>query len=99
MMLICGHTHREKYPQEGELPYFNTGSCVRAKGITGMEISDGKILLVEWLTKADHEGTLRITRRVVRGPEPLSKFDMMREQYCQYGGAREVPEEQAPISD
>ncbi len=98
-MLICGHTHRDKYPQEGELPYFNTGSCVRAKGITGMEISDGKILLVEWLTKADHEGTLRITRRVVRGPEPLSKFDMMREQYCQYGPGRETHEEQAPIGD
>lgn len=40
-MLICGHTHRYKYPREGELPYFNTGCCIYPTTITGVEITGG----------------------------------------------------------
>lgn len=76
MMLICGHTHRPKFPYDHELPYFNTGCCIHTKGITGIEISDGKIMMVDWRLKADEQGTLYIERTVVRGPEPIEKFDI-----------------------
>jgi len=75
-MLICGHTHRVKYPKEGELPYFNTGCCVYPRRITGIEIAEGKIMLIQWRTVPDTEGVLRVQRKVLRGPEPLEKFDI-----------------------
>lgn len=75
MMLICGHTHRPRFPKKGELPYFNSGCCIHTKGITGIEIVDGKIMLVDWRVRADHEGILHVNRYVIRGPFPIEKFD------------------------
>lgn len=49
-ILICGHTHRPRYPAEGAPPYFNTGSCIRPGFITGIEIKNGAISLVRWLS-------------------------------------------------
>ncbi len=83
MMLICGHTHRPKYPKEGELPYFNTGCCIRTRGITGIEILHGKILMVEWRVSVDENGIVRIERHVVRGPEPLDKYDCKNNPYAE----------------
>ncbi|MHB8061140.1 MAG: metallophosphoesterase [Ruminiclostridium sp.] len=74
-MIICGHTHRPKFPKNEELPYFNTGCCIHTKGITGIEISEGKIMMVDWKIISDDEGNLQIDRSVVRGPEPIEKFD------------------------
>lgn len=74
MMLICGHTHRQKFPKEGELPYFNTGCCTHTRGITGIEILDGKIMMVDWRIKSDQDGTLKIKRTIMRGPEPIETF-------------------------
>lgn len=74
-MLICGHTHRPRFPQKKELPYFNTGCCIRSKGITGVEIKNNKIMMVDWRIKADLEGNLMIDRMVARGPEPIENFD------------------------
>lgn len=81
MMLICGHTHRPKYPKNDELPYFNTGCCIHTRGITGIEIIDGEILMVDWRIKANEEGLVRIDRMVVRGPEPIEKFDCKNNPY------------------
>lgn len=75
MMLICGHTHRQKFPKVEELPYFNTGCCIHTRGITGIEILEGNILMVDWRIRADHEGALHIVRTVMRGPEPIEKYD------------------------
>ncbi len=75
IMLICGHTHRPKFPRNNELPYFNSGCCIHSRGITGIEILDGKIMLVEWRIRADTEGVLTIKRSVIRGPEPIEKYD------------------------
>lgn len=75
-MLICGHTHRPKFPKADDLPYFNTGCCIHSRGITGIEIADDQIMLIEWRIRADKEGTLRIARKVIRGPEPLEKYDL-----------------------
>ena len=74
-MLICGHTHRQKFPKPQELPYFNTGCCIHSKGITGIEILDGKIMMVDWRIKADNDGVLHIERNIMRGPETIEKFD------------------------
>lgn len=76
VMLICGHTHRPKYPKNGELPYFNTGCCIRTRGLCGIEIVDDSILMVDWRVSADKNGALCIRRTVVRGPEPIDKFDL-----------------------
>jgi UDP-2,3-diacylglucosamine pyrophosphatase LpxH len=81
MMLICGHTHRPKYPKVGELPYFNTGCCIHTRGISGIEIIDGNILMVDWRLAADENGMVRIVRQIVRGPEPVSKFDCKNNPY------------------
>lgn len=75
IMLICGHTHRAKFPKHDELPYFNTGCCINTRGIPGIEISDNQILMVDWRVRSDAEGVLRVERTVVRGPEPIEKYD------------------------
>jgi len=74
-MLICGHTHRPTFPKSNKPPYFNTGCCIHTKGITGIEILEGKIMLVAWRIRADHSGTLVIDKTVMRGPEPIENYD------------------------
>lgn len=75
-MLICGHTHRFKFPKEDELPYFNTGCGIYPTIVTGIEISDGNIQLIRWKTEPDGKGQLKVTRAVLRGPQPIKEFDM-----------------------
>lgn len=75
IMLICGHTHRPKFPKAQELPYFNIGCGIHTRGITGIEILDDKILMVDWRILADENGVLKIERHIMRGPEPLENFD------------------------
>ncbi len=84
MMLICGHTHRPKYPKNDELPYFNTGCCIHTRGITGIEILHGKILMVDWRIAVDDNGVVRIERIIVRGPEPINKFDCRNNPYSMH---------------
>jgi UDP-2,3-diacylglucosamine pyrophosphatase LpxH len=75
-MLICGHTHRFKFPREDEVPYFNTGCCIYPTIITGIEISQGNIQLIRWKTEPDDNGYLKVRRLVLRGPRPIKEFDM-----------------------
>lgn len=74
MMLVCGHTHRPRFPHKKELPYFNTGCCLRTKGITCIEIVDNKIMMVDWRIRSDPEGNLKVVRLVARGPEAIEKY-------------------------
>ncbi|ALV22084.1 metallophosphoesterase [Carnobacterium antarcticum] len=76
MMLICGHTHRFKYPKDKELPYFNTGCCVYPTFITAIELTEGKIQLVRWAIKVSPDGVLTIEKEIMRGPEPVEEFDI-----------------------
>ena len=76
IMLICGHTHRPKFPKKGELPYFNTGCCINTRGIPGIEIANDQVLMVDWRIKADDSGVMHIERTVVRGPEPIEIYDI-----------------------
>ncbi len=76
--LICGHTHREKFPKHNELPYFNDGCSLYPSHITGLEIENNEISLVRWRVDPNEEGFLQVTRRVIAGPEPLDRFDLKR---------------------
>lgn len=76
IMIICGHTHRPHFPKVNEIPYFNDGSCVRASGIQGIEIVNGQITLIEWKIRTSSDGGLHITRKILRGPEPIETFDL-----------------------
>jgi UDP-2,3-diacylglucosamine pyrophosphatase LpxH len=73
-MLIAGHTHRPMFPEVGEPPYFNDGSSVHPRCITGIEIADGYIMLVKWNIKAREDGALFIVRDVLEGPTKLSDY-------------------------
>lgn len=75
-MLICGHTHRFKFPKKYQLPYFNTGCCIYPTIITGIEIFDGEIQLIRWKIEPDDKGILKVTRMVLRGPRPIKDFDI-----------------------
>ena len=76
IMLICGHTHRPLFPQVGKPPYFNDGSCVHPRGITGIEISGGNISLIKWSVKAKSDGTLFIGKDVLAGPRKITDYMM-----------------------
>ncbi len=81
MMLICGHTHRPKFPKADDLPYFNTGCCIRTRGINGIEIINGMIQMVDWRIAANEKGELRVHRTVVRGPIPIENYDYKNNPY------------------
>lgn len=73
-MVICGHTHRSKFPRKGEAPFFNSGCCIHTKGITAIEIENDHIALVRWRIRANDNGELVMERFVMGGPKPLSDF-------------------------
>lgn len=73
-MLIAGHTHRPMFPEIGEPPYFNDGSCVHPRCITGIEISYGYIILIKWSIKTKNDGTLFIGRDILAGPRKLKYY-------------------------
>jgi len=75
-MLICGHTHRYKYPKNNDLPYFNVGCCIYPSSLTALEIENGKVTIVRWRIIADEEGVLRVGRQYLRGTDELEKFDI-----------------------
>ncbi|MDR0570831.1 MAG: serine/threonine protein phosphatase [Clostridiales Family XIII bacterium] len=72
--IICGHTHRPKFPSLGAPAYFNCGCCIHPRGIFCLEIVYGKICLVSWRMHSKRDGTLYIKRNVVKGPEPIISF-------------------------
>lgn len=73
-MVICGHTHRPRFPSPGDIPLFNDGSCVHPESIIGIEIRDFKISLVKWHEHTDESGEARIVKSVLEGPESLDKY-------------------------
>jgi predicted phosphodiesterase len=63
--LIAGHTHRVRFPKDGEPEYYNVGSCVRPRAVTAIEIENGRISLVKWAVESRDDGTLCITKTVI----------------------------------
>ena len=73
-MTICGHTHRSVFPRVGDSPYFNTGSCVHPRCITGIEIENGKITLIKWWYKPRPDGVMCITKETIVAPQKLRSY-------------------------
>lgn len=71
---IAGHTHRPRFPEPGQIPFFNDGSCVHPRSITGIEVENGKIALIKWQIATKPDGTLQIVRVVLEGPEKLVDY-------------------------
>lgn len=73
---ITGHTHRPRFPkpQENLLNYFNDGSCVHPRSITGIEIVDGKMALIKWFIDTKEDGVLQIVKEFLEGPIELDKY-------------------------
>ncbi len=69
-MVIAGHTHRPKFPDAGEIPYFNDGSCVHPHSIIGIEIVNLEISLVKW-----HVKDAKIVKDILEGPKDISLFN------------------------
>ena len=90
IMIICGHTHRPKFPSPSETSYFNTGCCIHPRGITCLEMMYGKIMLVSWNMHSKKDGTVYIKRTLVKGPEPISNFKSNAERLKNLKPAEEV---------
>ncbi len=73
-MVICGHTHRPRFPDPGEIPHFNDGSCVHPHSIIGIEIQNLKIALVKWYEHKNEDGSLQMKKSILEGPTDLHKF-------------------------
>ena len=73
---IVGHTHRPHFPKplKNELNFFNDGSCVHPRSITGIEITEGKIALIKWFIDTKDDGVLQIVKEYVENPENISDY-------------------------
>jgi len=71
---IVGHTHRPRFPEPGDIAFFNDGSCVHPRSITGIEIESGKISLIKWHIETTDDGTLKIVRTLLEGPTNLIDY-------------------------
>ncbi|MGD9567984.1 MAG: metallophosphoesterase [Sedimentibacter sp.] len=73
-MLIAGHNHRPMFPEPGEPPYFNDGSCVHPRCITGIEIINGSIALIKWSVKSNKLGELKVEKDILAGPKKIVNY-------------------------
>jgi UDP-2,3-diacylglucosamine pyrophosphatase LpxH len=74
-ILIAGHTHRAVFPEPGKDPlYFNDGSCVHPRCITGIEIYNGTISLVKWAVMIRPDQSLYVGREILEGPIHLYDY-------------------------
>ncbi len=74
LITIFGHTHRPRFPEPGDIAFFNDGSCVHPRSITGLEIENGAISLIKWQIVTTEDGTLKIDRFLLEGPTKLSAY-------------------------
>lgn len=74
LLTIIGHTHRPRFPEPGDIAFFNDGSCVHPRSITGIEIDKGNISLIKWQIATKEDGTLQIVRVLLEGPIPISDY-------------------------
>lgn len=70
-LTVAGHTHRPRFRRDY---YLNDGSCVRPASITGIEVENEKIRLVEWSVTAREDNSMYIGRKVLE-EENLNFYD------------------------
>ncbi|NLP57798.1 metallophosphoesterase [Lutibacter sp. B1] len=73
-MIIAGHTHRPRFPNPNELPYFNDGSCIHPRSITGIEIENMQISLIKWHIISHNDGTMQIVKTILEGPQSIALY-------------------------
>jgi len=73
-LTVVGHTHRPRFPEPGDIAFFNDGSCVHPRSITGIEIENGQISLIKWQIATKDDGTLQIVRVLLEGPCELEDY-------------------------
>lgn len=73
-IIIAGHTHRPVFPQPGTKLYFNDGSCVHPRCITGIEIQNNKISLIKWSVRTRPDRSLYVGREVLEDPVPILEY-------------------------
>lgn len=71
---VIGHTHRPRFPEPGDIAFFNDGSCVHPRSITGLEIENGEISLIKWQIATTKGGTLKVIRVLLEGPQKLINY-------------------------
>jgi len=74
LITIVGHTHRPRFPEPKDISFFNDGSCVFPRSITGIEIENGEIALIKWQIATTDDGTLRVVRVLLEGPRKLIDY-------------------------
>ncbi len=74
LLTIVGHTHRPRFPEPGDIAFFNDGSCVHPRSITGIEMEKGALSLVKWNIATQEDGTLRVFRVLLEGPQKLTDY-------------------------
>ncbi len=74
LITIVGHTHRPRFPEPGDIAFFNDGCCVHPRSITGIEIENGTISLIKWQIDTKDDGTLQIVRVLLEGPKRLIDY-------------------------
>ncbi|TNJ45318.1 metallophosphoesterase family protein [Tamlana fucoidanivorans] len=74
LLTIVGHTHRPRFPEPGDISFFNDGSCVHPRSITGIEIENSSISLIKWQISTKEDGTLQIVRTLLEGPRKLEDY-------------------------
>ena len=74
LLTIVGHTHRPRFPEPNDIAFFNDGSCVHPRCITGIEIENGTIALIKWQIDTKDDGTLQIVRVLLEGPRKLVDY-------------------------
>ena len=75
IITVVGHTHRPRFPEPGDIAFFNDGSCVHPRSITGIEIENGEISLIKWHISTQENGTLQIVRVILEGPRKLVDYN------------------------
>lgn len=72
--LIAGHNHRPMFPDVSTPFYFNDGSCVHPRCITGIEIVNGIMVLIKWSIKPNHKGQLHVVKDILSGPNRVKDY-------------------------
>ena len=73
-MLISGHTHRPRFPEPGNPRYFNLGSCIHPRSITGIEIVNGELSLIKWWITSQEGGALYVNRQELVPFTPMERY-------------------------
>jgi len=70
--IIIGHTHQSVFPPKGQTPFFNDGSCVHPRCITGIEIENGEIKLIKWFIGRNANNCLCIMKETLAGTRRIA---------------------------